>query len=66
MLDMEVVLTDLMPSPDYVPRIFLTIAWPLLGMRNQGASDVIESLTDKLKQAIPLFFFDSLRISLTR
>ena len=41
---MKVVLAGLMPSPDYVPRMFLAIAWPSLGMRNHGVSDVTESL----------------------
>ena len=44
MLDMEVVLAGLMPSHGYVPRRFLAIAWPSLGMRNQGTSDVTGSL----------------------
>ena len=41
---MKVVLTGLMPSPNYVPRWSLTIAWPSLGMRNYGVSNAIESL----------------------
>ena len=41
---MKVVLTDLMSSPNYVSRIFLTIAWLSLDMRNHEISDVIESL----------------------
>ena len=41
---MKVVLADLVPSPDYVPWGFLAIAWPSLGIRNQGASDVTGSL----------------------
>ena len=40
MLDIKVVLTDLVPSHGYVPRRFLAIAWPSLGMHNQGISDV--------------------------
>ena len=44
MLDMKVVLTDLMSSPDYVPRRFLAIAWLSLDMCNQGASYVAGSL----------------------
>ena len=44
MLDMKVVLTNLMPSPNYVPRWFLAIAWPSLDMRNYEVSNAIESL----------------------
>ena len=41
---MKVVLTGLMSSPDYVPRMFLAIAWLSLDIRNHEVSDVIESL----------------------
>ena len=63
---MEVVLASLVPSHNYVPRRFLAAAWPSLGMRNPGGSDVQGLLADKLKQAIPSFFQNSLRISLMR
>ena len=41
---MKVVLTSLVSSYNYVPRRFLVAAWPSLGMRNLGDSNVIESL----------------------
>ena len=41
---MKVVLTNLMSSPNHMSRRLLTIAWPSLDMRNQGASNVTESL----------------------
>ena len=44
MLDMKVVLAGLMPSHDYVPSMFLAIAWPPLDMRNQGVSYATGSL----------------------
>ena len=44
LLDMKVVLTNLVPSHNHVPRRFLVAAWPSLDMRNLDDSNVIKSL----------------------